>query len=1000
MLKTIVKRDGTEEPFAPHKVNSWSIWASEQLGERVDWSSVVMDSMQHFKEKATSQELQKQLIKVCVQRKSWPYSLMAGRLYAAVTRKEIYGSTSVPSIKTVHDVLAKSGLMRTLDYSDTEYEEIEKFINHERDYSYAYSQVIQLRKKYALRNRVNKREYESPQFVFMRMAMALAEDEPRAERLEHIVNWYNHFSFNRINAPSPNYVNLGTPLNGYASCCVYKVGDNLDSLAIGDHIAYKMTGMSAGIGGMLSTRSVGDPVRQGAIVHQGKLPYYRALAYATRANQQAGRGGAVTSYYSAFDPEGETIARLQNPMSTADKKIREMHFGVMYTRMFSKMAALNKEVFVFNEFQAPDLWKAMFSGNQDRFEALYEKYEADPEFPKVYINAREFVVMAAQQALEVGTHYELRIDEMNRHTPFNTEQTPIYSSNLCVAPHTLILTRNGEKPIIDLVDKEVEVWNGQEWSTVTIRKTGEKKELTRVHTSDGKYLDCTPEHRWYLKGKDGFTETKDIMSQVETIDWNVTPEVRQLLGFAPNDERLVTNATIVRTERLTTLYDTYCCTEPKRHMVVFNGILTGQCAEISFPTEAYYDMMDLYSTEDHGRGEVGICALAGIVICNIRSESQYRSAAYYALKMIDKCIDMSDYPFPHVAMTAKARRNAGVGILGLATDFARAGVRFGKADGLKRMHEIGERHYYFLLEASLRLAKELGNAPWMHKTHWPEGWLPIDTYKRTVDELTPPVYKYDWENLRSRIKEQGGIRHSVLVAHMPTESSSKSAGVPNSIYPIRELGLKKSDNTNILDWVATDSDILADKYQLAWDVETLDLIYHYAVGQKWTDQGISADIYANRSVNPVIYSDDLVKQHLAITKYGMKGRYYQNSLTSDAKVALADQEAIALPQAEVSSQSYEPAAEPPTPTYVPESPKVELLHDAGYVEETAAVVVETPPVVKPVPKKDHAKISLAGFDPDAPLGHAGGWQGGGGVDDDLPGLGENTSGCGSGSCTL
>ena len=124
-----------------------------------------------------------------------------------------------------------------------------------------------------------------------------------------------------------------------------------------------MTGMSAGIGGMISTRTLGDPVRGGVISHQGKLPYYRALAFATKANQQAGRGSAYTSYYSAFDPENTTIALLQNPMSTEDKKIRELHFGVMYNRLFTKKAARNEEVFLFTEYSAPDLWHAMFSGD-------------------------------------------------------------------------------------------------------------------------------------------------------------------------------------------------------------------------------------------------------------------------------------------------------------------------------------------------------------------------------------------------------------------------------------------------------------------------------------------------------------------------------------------------------------------------------------------------------------------------------------------------------------
>lgn len=733
MLKKIIKRDGREEDFIPSKVNSWSIWACEQLGSRVDWSSVVMEALSHFGQTATSQELQKQLIKICVQKKSWPYSLMAGRLYAALTRKEIYGDMQPPTIFEVQSKLAAAGLMRKLDYTEAEYAQIEEFIDHKRDFEYAYSQILQLRKKYALMNRVNKTEYESPQFIYMRMAMALAEDEPRDQRLEHIVNWYNHFSFNRINAPSPNYINLGTKLNGYASCCVYKAGDNLHSLAIGDHIAYEMTGMSAGIGGMISTRSLGDPVRGGVISHQGKLPYYRSLAFATKANQQAGRGGACTTYYSAFDPENTTIALLQNPMSTEDKKIRELHFGVMYNRFFTKKAAKNEDVFVFTEYTAPDLWQAMFSGDQEHFEYLYQLYEKNPTFEKKYISAREFVILARQQAYECGTHYELWIDEMNRHTPF---KDPIHSSNLC--------------------------------------------------------------------------------------------------------------------------------------------------NEIALPTKEYYRMEDLYSAEDkQGAGEIAICALSALVVCNITSDEQYASAAYYALKMIDKCIDMSDYPFPHVAMTAKSRRSAGIGMMGVATELARKNLKYTSQEGRDYCHQIAERHYYYVLKASLQLAKEKGNAPWIHKTKWPQGWLPIDTYKKTVDELARPRYQYDWEGLRRAIVAQGGIRNSVLVAHMPTESSSKAAGVPNSIYPIREITLKKSDNTNVIDWVATDSDLLKDKYELAWNIPTMDMIKIYAIFQKFTDQSISADFWRDRASNPVVYTDEMLEEHIAMCRYGMKGRYYQNSLTSD-----------------------------------------------------------------------------------------------------------------------
>ncbi len=123
-----------------------------------------------------------------------------------------------------------------------------------------------------------------------------------------------------------------------------------------------------------------------------------------------------------------------------------------------------------------------------------------------------------------------------------------------------------------------------------------------------------------------------------------------------------------------------------------------------------------------------------------------------------------------------------------------------------------------------------------------KGIFPIDTYKKNVDQLVPHVLKYDWETLRAEVIANGGIRNSSLVAHMPTESSSKSSGSPNGIYPIRDLDMKKTDLGNALDWVVPDSDLYGEDYQIAYDIDTNDLIKFYAVVQKFTDQGISAEL--------------------------------------------------------------------------------------------------------------------------------------------------------------
>jgi len=656
---------------------------------------------------------------------------MAGRLYAAYIYKKLYGD-DFPTVKELHLKLQSLGLMVHLSYSDEEYEEVERIINHKRDLKSSHYALHQVRSKYAIQNRVTQEEYESQQFVFMRMAMALSEDQPRERRMQDVAKFYEHLSMKRINAPTPNYVNLGTPLRGYASCCLYTTNDNARSLAVGDHIAYTMTYMSAGIGSHMSCRSVNDPVRGGVIRHQGKLNYYRALVGAIKANLQNGRGGAATTYYNVFDPEVESIIQLKNPMSTEDKKIRGMDYSMGANKLFARKAAKNEDVFLFNCFTAPDLYKALYDKDEEAFEELYNKYENDPNFKKTYINARSILLSVLNEGYETGRAYLHFIDEMNRHTPF---KETIYSSNLC--------------------------------------------------------------------------------------------------------------------------------------------------AEIALVTKGYDDMRDLYSTEDHDRGEVATCNLGGIVVSNITDDEQYEEVAYYTLLMIDKCIHLGHYELPHIGVTAKSRLNAGVGIVGLAHLMAKNHKKYSTEEGKQFIHEIAEKHMYMLVKSSLQLGKELGNAPWIHKTKWPEGWLPIDTYKKTVDKITDFKLNYNWEELRNDIVANGGIRNSVVAAHMPTEASANASETTNGVYPVRDLTLIKTDNTKVSYWAAPDGDRLTKWYERAWDIPTRDMIDCYAIIQKFTDQAISADLYRKIIGDDTVTSKEMLSDYFYMVKMGLKTRYYQNSKTSN-----------------------------------------------------------------------------------------------------------------------
>lgn len=795
MIKYVIKRNGKTEEFHPDKLNKWGEWAAKYLGDRVDWPSIVLDAVRDVGEVINSQDLQNKLIDNCIYRRDWAHNVMAGRLYVAVLRKKLFDN-KIPTVKELQKQLAQQGLMRELNYSDEEYDLIEGVINHDRDFNYPHSQTSQLHRKYSIQNRTTNSFYETPQFIFMRMAMALAEEEPKNTRILDVINYYNHFSKSIINAPSPNYINLGTHHYGLASCCIYTVADKTSSLAAGDHIAYVMTYMSAGIGSHINVRSLGDKVRNGLLEHQGKLPYFRSLAGAVKANLQAGRGGACTAYYSCFDPEALVITMLQNPRTPLDKQNRDIHFAIITNRLFAKRVAANKNIFTFNVHTAKDLTDLFYSGDQDAFEALYEKYENDPNFEKNYISARSLLLAAGRQSFEVSTLYYAIIDEINRHTPFKEK---IYSSNLC----------------LEIVEPTHPFNNASElYSTQGLGKI-------IVKTTEGGEV-CLDEDALVFKA---FSKTFSNKN-------NPVPAH----SLSEND---------------------FFCIEP------------------------YTKPFKVQSIRKQQSPEVALCSLAAINVGHAMSDEEYEQAMYYSLKMIDKAIHISHYELPYVGYTAKKRLNAGIGIIGLAYHMAKLGLRYDTPEGLQEIHKVAERHMYFAIKASLRLGKELGNAPWIHKTKWPDGWLPIDTYKKTVDELVKPVYEYDWESLRQEIIANKGIRNSCLVAHMPTESSSKASGVPNGVYPIRDLHLKKSDQKIVLDWCPVDGDLLADKYQKAYEINSVDMIKAYSVIQKFTDQAISADLYKDRSTHIEVTTEEILNEYFAMVKYGLKSRYYQNSLTTD-----------------------------------------------------------------------------------------------------------------------
>ncbi|BCM95155.1 putative ribonucleotide reductase alpha subunit [Burkholderia phage FLC6] len=943
MIETVINLKGEEEKFDAKKLNHW---VQDAVGVAEDeWSSIALETVRDLPKKVTVQRLMQKLIDTLLARDTWSHYLMAGRLRAVLDRIEIFGTKELPLVRAVQDRLHSAGLARKLDYSEYEWSVIEATVNHDQDLTYPHFAIEQLRFKYALQDFSTKTEYETPQFIYMRMAMALFESHPetmpgyplenaeyaKRSRLEHVIRIYRHFSNKRLSAPTPNYNNLGTYHKGYASCCLIAVGDSRWSLAAGDHITYMMTTQSAGIGTNLMTRSIGDPVQKGRFLHRGKLPYIATFGKNIRANLQGGRGGAGTLYFNLFDPEAQVIAGLRDTRASDTARNRDAHYAYMTNRFLTMKMAKGEDIFTWNIKNAPDLHEAFYGPDIQLFAKIYKKYEDDPNFKKNYAPARDIVVHAVQQGIQTGTIYAASIDEMNRNTPF---LDPIHSSNLCVAPGTIILTKEyGERAISEYRDRSVEVWNGFEWSRVTVRQTSPLEKLLRVYVKGGKgFLDCTSYHKWYVM-RDG------VETEVRTKDLKRGDKLASFKD--PRNAGEHDDVTILDIENLGVENSVYCFSEPKRHKAMFNGVVTGQCLEVSEPTQPYDGkdaMKDLFSevevghaswvavaengmehhvhskasevvtgpsgrwvaqsvkvgmqhnSKDYGvltvkqvlsvkkEPEVALCSLAATNITEEMSDAEYADVMYYAYKMIDYCILENEYILPHMGVTAKARMNAGVGMMGVATHMARKRLKFNSTEGLQELHRVYERHLYFAIQASIAISKERGLAPWIARTKWPDGWTPLKTYRKKVDTLANFEYQYDWDEVSEQIKANGGLAHSCLINFMPGESSSKALGATNSIYGIRELVLLKGDANNMLRWAAPYGDDPAYLYQRMWELTLPEQNSIYAIPQKFCDQSISADWYLDFTERLEVSSTEIVEAEMDRVEKGVKTRYYINTL--------------------------------------------------------------------------------------------------------------------------
>ena len=299
--------------------------------------------------------------------------------------------------------------------------------------------------------------------------------------------------------------------------------------------------------------------------------------------------------------------------------------------------------------------------------------------------------------------------------------------------------------------------------------------------------------------------------------------------------------------------------------------MSNLCQEITLPTTPLQHI--------DKEGEIALCILSAVNVGKVQSDKELETLCDLAVRALDEIIDYQEYPVKAAEISTKARRSLGIGYIGLAHYFAKLGFDYDSQEAWDAAHTLTESFQYYLLKASNKLAQEKGACEYFDRTKYSLGQLPIDTYKRDVDEITKVAYQHDWNSLRNDIKEFG-LRHSTLSAQMPSESSSVVSNATNGIEPPRDyLSIKKSKK-GPLKQVVPQYSKLKNNYTLLWNMkDNQGYINVVSVMQKFFDQAISGnwsynpENYPNNEVPVSVMAQDLLTTY----KYGWKTSYYQNT---------------------------------------------------------------------------------------------------------------------------
>ena len=728
----VTKRDGRLEDINLDKIHRVVTWAAEGL-QNVSVSQVELKSHIQFYNGIRTDDIHETIIKAAadlISQDTPDYQYLAARLAIFHLRKIAYGEFEPPHLYDHVKKLTEAGKYdRHIieDYSREEFDELNAYIDHGRDMTFSYAAVKQLEGKYLVQNRVTRQIYETPQFLYILVAMCLFSKYPKETRLDYVKRFYDAVSTFKVSLPTPIMSGVRTPTRQFSSCVLIECDDSLDSINATTSAIVKYVSQRAGIGiNAGRIRGLGSEIRGGEAQHTGCIPFFKMFQAAVKSCSQGGvRGGAATLFYPLWHIEAESLLVLKNNRGVEDNRIRQLDYGVQINRLLYTRLIKGGNITLFSPNEVPGLYDAFFA-DQDEFERLYTQYEQDPNIRKRTLPATELFSTLMQERAGTGRIYIQNVDHCNTHSPFDPRVAPVHQSNLCM--------------------------------------------------------------------------------------------------------------------------------------------------EIALPTKPLDNIND-------AEGEIALCTLSAFNLGALNNLDELEELADLTVRALDALLDYQDYPVAAARTATMNRRTLGIGVINYAYYLAKNGVRYSDDSALGLTHRTFEAMQYYLLKASVNLAKEYGACPLFNQTVYSQGKLPIDTYKKDLDAVCNEPLHYDWESLRADIVKYG-LRNSTLTALMPSETSSQIANATNGIEPPRGLVSVKASKDGILKQVVPEFETLKDAYETLWQLPGNEgYLKLVGVMQKFVDQSISANTAydPNKFEGNKVSMKQMLKDLLTAYKYGVKTLYYHNT---------------------------------------------------------------------------------------------------------------------------